>query len=391
MGRVYRPAYTARDGTRRKTKSWYCEWYDHTGRQRRKKGFTDKAATAFLLAGLEQESARIKAGMLPSGVANARRPLGELLAEYGRHQAGRGLSDAHRRNCSAYLPEVFAGCKWSLFSDITADGLRAWMRRKLAGDPDAAEKDRRTCSPATVNGYRSAALAFSKWAAAKCGTTDPLAGVRKLNEELDRRRSRRIPTPADLAALADAAERCPPRRGSKPRMVGGPERAHLYLTAAYTGFRASELASLTPTSFEYAPFPPLLHPLPVAVTVLAKDAKGGRTESVPVPLHMGVRLAPWLAGRPGGAPLWPGNWAANRGQFNWLARDFKRAGVDPFPFHAFRAFFVTSVIEAGATVAEFQEMARHRSAATSLKHYARVRDGQKRRLSDLLPPPAAEG
>ena len=170
--------------------------------------------------------------------------------------------------------------------------------------------------------------------------------------------------------------------------MSGPDRAMLYRVAAYTGFRASELASLTPGSFTFDAGNP------VAVTILAKDSKGGRTETVPVPAHLAAVLGPWLATRPPALPLWPGDWAHNRGQWGWLRRDCKRAGVAPFPFHALRALYVTAVIEAGANVAELQALARHRSAQTSLKHYARVKNDRLKELADRLPappPPGGEG
>lgn len=386
MGSVRRLQYTDRKtGKAKKTPRFYACFTDHTGTQRRVPGFPDRAATLQLLARLEREAAEVRAGLRTPGSPDRHRPLTELFADYKRIQKDRGLSDGHRRNCSVYLPEVFVGCKWVTFAGVNADSLVTWMRRKLEGDPDAAEGERRTCSPATVNGYWSAAKAFSKWAAERCGTLDPLAKVKKLNEEVDRRRSRRIPTPAELLALCAAAGRCPRRRGQKAYMVSGPDRGMLYRVAAYTGFRASELASLTPDSFTLAAG------VPVAVTVLAADSKGGRTETVPVPAHLAAALGPWLAARPAGGFLWPGDWAENRGQWNWLRRDLARAGIsqepEPLTFHSLRAMYVTAVIEAGATIPELQKMARHKSALTSMRHYARVKGEKLQSLADSLPPP----
>lgn len=244
---------------------------------------------------------------------------------------------------------------------------------------------RKTCSPATVNGYLSAVKAFAKWAARTCGLpASPLAGVKKLVEGVDRRRSRRIPTPDELAALLAATERAPRRYGM---LIPGRDRAMLYRVAAHTGFRASELASLTPASFAVDADPP-------AVTIRAESAKGKRTESVPLPAHLAAVLRPWLAAKPAGRRLWPGDWAANRGQADWLARDVRRAGIaerdergETLTFHGLRAYYVTRCIEAGATVAELKELARHRDISTTIAHYSRVSGIRLQGVADRLPDP----
>lgn len=372
MGSVFKPTYTDRDGNTRKTACWYARYTDATGRQQRVKGFTDKSLTLQLLAKLEREATAARHGIDVPTADGLARPLSELLAEYESLQSARGLSEGHRRNCSAYIPEVIAACGWRVFADVSADRLIRWC--------DERRRESK-CSPATINGYTSAVRAFSKWVSGKLRTPDPLAGrVPKLNEEVDQRRSRRIPTPAELESLCRSAASALRRRGR----ITGVDRSHLYRTAAYTGLRASELASLTPASFTWDAG------RVVAVTVQAADAKGKREDTLPVPSHLAERLGPWLAAIPSGRRLWPGDWAANRGQWDWLDRDCKRAKIQAFPFHALRAYFITHVIRAGANVAELQALARHRSATTSLKHYSRVQSDQLKRLADALPPATAD-
>lgn len=375
MGGVFKPTYTDRHGNTRHTKVWYARYTDATGRQRRVKGFADKSLTLQLLAKLEREATAARHGIHIPTADGIARPLSELLAEYESLQLARGLSEGHRRNCSAYLPEVFAACRWSTFADLSADRLIRWC------DERRRESE---CSPATVNGYTSAVRAFSRWAAGKLRTADPLAGkVPKLNEQVDRRRSDRIPTPAELDALFTAAASARRRRC----LITGPDRAVLYRTAAYTGFRASELASLTPDSFAWA------GGRVVSVTVQAADAKGKRTETVPVPGHLADVLAPWLAGRPAGEPVWPGDWAANRGQWSWLDRDCGRAGISQKPkaltFHSFRAYYLTMLMRAGANPKELQTLARHRDIRTTMASYLRTDPGHLKNLADSLPPPSA--
>ena len=81
---------------------------------------------------------------------------------------------------------------------------------------------------------------------------------------------RRELTPDELAYLLDATRTGPVRS----KLTGG-QRFKLYLVAMSTGLRASELASLTPKSFD------LEAPIPV-VTVAPKDEKARRGATLPL-------------------------------------------------------------------------------------------------------------
>ena len=88
---------------------------------------------------------------------------------------------------------------------------------------------------------------FCRWLTRDRRTADnPLAHLSGLNADTDRRHERRTLSPDEFAALVEAA-----RQGEPFRELSGQDRATLYLTAAYTGFRESELASLTPDSFDF--------------------------------------------------------------------------------------------------------------------------------------------
>src|SRR5262249_41579087 len=54
-------------------------------------------------------------------------------------------------------------------------------------------------------------------------------------------------------------------------------------------------------------------------------------------------------------------------------------------FHSLRAYYTSSLIHAGASVAEFQRLARHAKAETTLKHYAKVTPHNLRGAVEMLP------
>lgn len=365
MGRLLKQRYT-RGGRTLRTRVWYCEFRDHTGRTvRESTGCRDRAAAQQVLASRERDAERVRSGLLPAGAIDARRPLADLHAEFVTHLTHSGRSTRHVDNAREFLPRIFAACGWSTFADVSDADVLRWA---------TAERDR--VSPATVNTHLAPLKTFSRWAADRCGGgADPLRRVKLLNPDVGSTRNKHTPTVADLAAVVTAAERAPRRRPAMP----GTDRAMLYRVAAYTGFRAGELASLTPESFTWA------GGMVVSVRIAAEHAKDRRAASVPIPAHVAEVLSPWLASRPAGLPCWPGKWARARDQSAWLERDCRRAGVRRFTFHALRSFYITELIRSGANVAEFRELARHASAQMSLDHYARVREGDTSTAVDRLP------
>src|SRR5207237_7178018 len=108
-------------------------------------------------------------------------------------------------------------------------------------------------------------------------------------------RERRILTEEDFAAFVTAA-----RQGGTVRLLPGSDRAMLYTVAAYVGFRASELASLTPESFDLDSDPP-------CVTVEAAYSKRRRKDPQPLRPDLAALLRDWLKAKKPGARLWHGN------------------------------------------------------------------------------------
>lgn len=368
MGSVRRLQYTDRKtGKKKKTAKYYAVYTSHDGRQQRVPAFTDRASSLQLLAKLEREAAEIRAGLRHPGSGDASRPLAELLAEFAAHKEAQGRSCGHLTNIRVNVAAVIAGCGWSVFPDVTADSLTRWAAGRLAGDDGV--------SPATVNAFLAPTKTFARWLAKRCGMAHPLADFPLLNPDVDLRRNGYTPTPADVAAVVAAAERTPRRRA----VLSGPDRAMLYRVACYSGFRASELASLTPESFTWA------GGVPASVTIQAAFAKDRKTATVPIP-SLGAVLGPWLAARPAGEWCWPGAWAAERRQSSWLRRDCERAGVRRFTFHGFRRFLADEAVRARVTITELRRLMRHKSAVITLRYYARATDTDLAAAASRLPP-----
>lgn len=142
---------------------------------------------------------------------------------------------------------------------------------------------------------------------------NPFRRLPTVNAKLDVRKERRATSAAEFDLLLAAA------RAGKPRLhLSSPDRELLYLTAAATGLRASELASLTPASFDLAAAPP-------TVTVDAACSKHRRQDVVPLHPQLVARLRPWLASVPADRPLWPGRWAVDNAGCDLIKHDLAAA------------------------------------------------------------------
>lgn len=153
---------------------------------------------------------------------------------------------------------------------------------KPVGDIDGKPK-RRKIGVATSNHHLAAVRSFTRWLVRdRRMPSDPLSHLSRLNPKADVRRERRPLDAKEFAAFIAAARANKPFRG-----LSGESRAMLYLVAANTGLRASELASLTAASFD-------LEAKPATVTVEAAYSKHRRRDVLPLRADLVVLLCPFL-------------------------------------------------------------------------------------------------
>ena len=223
----------------------------------------------------------------------------------------------------------------------------------------------------TSNHYLQAVHQFARWLVDN-GRIDrsPFARLKPLNARLDTRRRRGELSPEEFAAVLAAAT----RSQKTFRGLTGPDRAMLYQTASGTGFRAQELAAFVPDQFDLAADPPALI-LPVRET---KNRKGALQ---PLPRQLAEELRPYLAGRKGKKPVWPGKWFKKAADM--LRIDLAAAGValevdgpegpETRDFHALRSVYISNVIRAGADLKQAMTLARHSDPRLTASRYARTR------------------
>ena len=384
----------------------------------------DKRAAAQMLAELERKIERGETAIGGSVVDASKRPLAEHLADFAADQKAKGVGEEHRGKAIARIRRILTACEMERPVDLDASKVQRFLadlqergkhippldpakavytRNELAAaldiKPDAltsliarhrlaasgngkarlypretAEALRtRLSQPAgaqTANHHLAAIKSFVRWMVrGRRLAKNPLESLQAANVKKDLRHDRRILPLAELARLFRAA-------GESERSfrgLAGQDRLHLYLTACGTGFRAGELATLTPESFALDVVPPV-------VVLPAWVDKAGRSVNQPLAPGLAEVLRAYLADRPAGQPVWPGSWHERAADM--LRIDLDAAGI-PYKvdgpngslfadFHALRHSFIALLDKTGATLKEAMQLARHSDPRLTMARYGRA-------------------
>ena len=338
-------------------RNWYYRFVDADGKQRERKGCPDRRETEGMAAAAEAEAANIRHGYIDQKARGYRdheaRPLTVHLAAFQASLAAKGGSAKHPGVTRNRAEKVLILAKVRRISELSLSRVLEALA-KLRADDFAAE---------TINHHVRAVKAFSRWLW-KDGRAPEhhLAHLATVNPEGDRRRRRRALTPTEAARLVQAAERGPVVKG-----MTGPDRARCYALALGTGFRASELASLTPERFDLTGNPP-------TATVPAGYTKNGKEAIQPLPPTLAARLAPWLASLPAGLPIF-----AMPGRTAEMIRVDLAAAEIPYEtpsgvadFHSLRGVYISDLVASGASVKVCQTLARHSTPSLTIGLYAKA-------------------
>lgn len=394
MAEVFRPAYYVDRDTgkrvsashpgaiRKKSPTWWIRFRAPDGKRHKVKGYRDKKATENRAAELERRALRIDAGLVDPAEEHARKPLAEHTEDFRRCLTAKGNTSEYVGKMLFRLTAVLDGCGFVKIGDVQSSAVVEFLGT-LRGQGKSVK---------TANDYLAAVKGFTRWLwRDKRSALDALAGLSKLaNGETDVRHARRDFTPDELGSLLEAAGQ------SAKEFLGlsGTDRHFLYLTACATGFRVSELGSMTPESFN------LDGNMPTA-TVQASCTKNRKEAVQPLPPDVASSLRVFLTSKPAGAIVWPGNWtlrgaAMIRGDLKdarktWLqsfqdARqrtEAERSGYLAYrdaegryaDFHALRHSYITMVGKSGVSPKEHQDLARHSTyALTSRYSHSRLYD-----------------
>jgi len=399
---------------RRKSRCYYGKVKEADGKVSRVKLCPDKAVSERMLNELKERAWLEKAGLPVKFRDEAGRALSEHIADFRRSLEAENDSAKHVGLTVGRLEKIVAGCEFGRLSDLSASRLADWLATRRDADVDSL-------SISTSNKYLGAAKQFGAWLVQDVRSpANPFAHLAALNMEADIRRERRAARCDEFALLLEAA--C---NGETIARLTGADREILYLVAAYTGLRASELASLTAQSFDLDSDRPTL-------TVEAGYSKHRRRDILPLDPDIAARVRRWLSEKtaalrneqtgavrsrataePSGR-LWPGKWANKAAKmlrcdlaaarWAWIAaagnddgetqRRIVSGALRPvdakgcvLDFHGLRHTFITNLALAGVHPKEAQVLARHSTIGLTMDLYTHLHLVDVAGALDKLPRP----
>lgn len=395
-----------------KTSKWYGWWTDRSGRRHRTPLYRDKAASLKKLAELETNSDREHVGLIAPGDEQLGRPLADHLADWERQLLAK--TDRERaRNTAAMTAQrarlvLIDHCGCKLIRDIQPSKVLEVIGGFRTNPPSTGNKYKRRkhLTASTLNYYLAACKQFCRWLARPAERRAPinlLDGVEGWQEGLEPDRHVRRALSADEI---DWLLRVTPQTGMEFLGLSPTDRQALYLTALATGYRASELAALTPKDFELDGDEPV-------VVLGGADTKNAKDAAQPMQHDVANLLRQFLAGR-GPGPVWPdAGWGwtkrASRmfyadlaaARLGWISEaksdqertdreksDFLKAKSDAgwADFHALRHSFISGLARNGVHPKTAQELARHSSINLTMQHYTHLTLRDKSAAVQGLPP-----
>jgi integrase/recombinase XerD len=237
---------------------------------------------------------------------------------------------------------------------------------------------------------------------------NPVASLKRVTIETDRRHDRRAITDEEFQRLIAAAE-----QGTEIEGMAGRDRAMLYLLATWTGYRRREFASLTLESLDLTCQTP-------SAKVRAAYSKRRREDAVPLHPYVVERLNQWLATMPKSAvaePLFA--LKTKKGHFRktskmmrmdlevareqWIEEAESEAErsrrVSSYflkyededglfaDFHANRHSFVSNLARAGVPLTIAQKLARHSGPRLTANRYTHLEMAEGAEAISCLPAP----
>lgn len=379
MASVYKKSYYKTikgKRVKRFSRKYSIKYRDEFGHWRTTPGYTDKELTKRKAATVEHEVDCRRHGKVDPYEAPKRESLSEHLAAYRRHLESKQDCTDHIDRTIARIEAILSWCGFTKLDDLLAysatDRVSAYLRLRRGA------KGKLKISNRTSNYYLTALGGFCRWAA-KQGRMpqSPISLISKANTELDDPRKRRVLSEKEFSSLIKAAH-----GGPSSHNLPGADRAWLYMIAAYSGLRASELVGLTPKSFKLETDPP-------GIVARASTTKNKENVVQPLPKSLAKLLGPWLENKDAGHPLWPGRW--NRRAAEMLRVDLEEAEIPlktadgVLDFHALRATYVTNLVRSGVHPKIVQTLARHSTIVLTMDLYTKLGAKETAEALDHLP------
>ncbi len=297
------------------------------------------------------------------------KPLKTHLADYEAVLSSRGSTDKAVALVVHRLRQILEGCNATYWSDVTGAGVSSFIGSLRAGGRmvNGRRVESREATPQTRNHYLVAIKGFAAWAVKEGRIAQsPVAHLTPIPRdkvEAKRRIVRRAASIEEIRTLIDITD----RTGIERFGMTGYERSLLYRLAVETGLRASELMSLTASSFQ-------LHGDEPAVAVDRSATKNSKGAIIPLRAETASRLAPHLQHKTPKAPAF--TMPTSLETADMLRADLADAGIafrneagQVLDFHALRHTCGTWLSAAGVHPKLIQRIMRHSTITLTMDRY----------------------
>ncbi|MCC6682574.1 MAG: site-specific integrase [Phycisphaeraceae bacterium] len=277
-------------------------------------------------------------GLINGLDAAAMSDIGQHLDDYLRASQFEGQTEDHVGSKEGRLRTIIADTGAQHLTDLTSEKVTVFL---------SSLKDKGR-SHRTVKLYRGTVVAWLNWCVKQRRIDHhTLDYIPRLNEDVDRRRTRRAATQEEI---------------DKILQVMPPRRRFVFLAAIYTGLRRGEMNKIERRDLDLA-----------AGTMTVRPEVGKTRKPVVLPLHEDVvkMLAEWTMDmKPNDLVFKPVPMVKT------LKVDLEKAGV-PFKdengrqldFHALRSTFTTLLLRQDIPPSVARRLTRHSSVQTLEKHY----------------------
>ncbi len=346
----------------------------------------DKAAATQILVRHEAEVAKIRAGILTrsdiSISSKSSEPIEKYLKKFRVKMVASGGTEKHISGTINKIETICSDLKITKLPELERGRIEQWIADEKSGQ--WAENEKKGYhrigirSPRTINSYLVAVKSFTAWCVENDFlTADPLKKIKKLNEEVDRRKNRRSLTEDELRRLFEAARS---RKGRGKNW--GEERELIYRTLVGTGLRSRELSLATPSQFDFERN---------RFTVRAAATKNKKPDVLPVRPDLAKRIKNWIDERKilPNEPIFQFSIFSLRAAFD---RDCKLVGIEKISpdgrsidVHSLRRTFGTMLARAGVPLTTTQRLMRHSTPELTAKLYIDVDPIDMQQAVDKLP------
>lgn len=362
-------------------KKWIGIYRDHLGKKQKTDSYSDRSAALSAALEAEKQARDVKAGKAapnqPSGISHLIDHLPDYLASLA------GLDPKHIEGRAHDLRRTLTGAKITTAASVDTGKLDIWLEaERRTGNLRGTSEVKPELSARTKNRWIASLKAFGNWLEEQnFAPSNPFRRLKRANEAIDQRHVRRAIPESDLRNLITTTQASTVTR----RGLTGADRAALYLTAAFSGFRFGALFALTPESFVST------GGKITGITAAAKTMKGRKPHSVPLPADVAKQLAEWLATKAPGKPVW--QWTSYMAGCapRVLRADLKASGIpyrnavgEVFDFHALRGQYITMLVNAGNSAGVVQRLAGH-SDPRQTARYTRLSQSDLQTGVDRLP------